>query len=186
MVYIGIINPDEEELTLKERRPDPIEGGMKEVLIGNYPVNGSPLEPGLRMRSLDINEDGLPVFEMEADDIGGFGEEANDEFWNRVEDELGITFQAGEVGLNENMSAADNYRGFLSFLYEEGHLTEDDLPVKRQNARSRYLVNSEPQHISGEMSRPEELDDGIYFETNLSSGDIKRNIRVLAELLVED
>lgn len=186
MVYIGIIDPDEEVLTLKERRPDPIEGGMKEVLIGDYPINGNPLEPGLMVQSIDINEDGLPFFEMEAGDIGGFGEEATNEFWNAVEDNLGITFQAGEVNLNEGMSAADNYRAFLSLLYNQGYLTDDDLPVKRQNARSRYLINSEPQHISGEMSRPEELDDGIYFETNLSANDIKRNIRVLVEQLVED
>lgn len=186
MVYIGIIDSDEEVLTLKERRPDPIEGGMKEVLIGDYPIDGNPLEPGLMVQSIGINEDGLPFFEMEASDIGGIGEEATNEFWDKVEDNLGITFQAGEVNLNGTISAAENYRRFLSFLYEQGHLTENDLPVKRQNARSRYLVNSEPRHISGEMSRPEELDDGIYFETNLGSGGIKRNIRVLAKQLVEE
>ena len=185
-MYIGTIDPDEEVLTLKQRLHDPIEGGKTEVLIGQYPINGNTLSTVLRMRRLDINEDGLPVIEMEADDIEEFGEEPHDEFWNEVEEELGITSQAGEVELNENMSAADNYRSFLTFLYEREYLAEEDLPLKRPNARSRYLVNNEPRHMNDEMARPEEIVDGIYIETNFSANDIRRNISVLAELLVDE
>lgn len=185
-MYIGTIDSNEEVLTIKERRPDPIEGGTKEVLIGTYPITGNTVPTGLRIRSLDINEDGLPAIEMEADGDERLGEGPHAEFWNEVEEEVGITTQAGEVELNGNMSAADNYRTFLRFLHEQGYLTEDDLPLKRQNARSRYLVNSEPRHMDGEMSRPEEIDDGIFVETNLSVDDIRRNISVLVEQLVEN
>lgn len=184
MKHIGLIDPHERTLTLKEERPDPFDRGeMREVVINTYPLD-EPLEASPPLYSIGLDDEGRVRIEMEFDDLEGFDRRPNEEFWSDVEDKLGITFRDGEVKLNDNKSAANNYRDFLTFLYERAYLTEDDLPVRRPSARSRYLVNHEPKHESGEMSRSYEVAEGIYVETNLSSNDVKRNISELVEQLV--
>jgi hypothetical protein len=183
-MYHATIDPDARTLTLTERRPDPIVGGEREVTINTYQLNGSPLETDLVTRSISLDEDGTIRLELEADDLT---ELANPRasFWDEVSTALGIEYRHGEVRLNDEKSAAQNYRDFVRFLTDRDHLTTEDLPLALPSATNRYIVNNEPYHQDGsEMTREEEVAEGVYIDVNASADTIRRHIKTLAEQLV--
>lgn len=183
-MYHAIIDPDARTLTLTERRPDPIAGGEREVTINTYQLNGSPLETDLLTRSISLDEDGNIRLDLEADDLTDLAS-PRASFWDEVAATLGIEYRHGEVRLNDEKSAAQNYRDFVHFLAERDYLTPEELPLALPSATNRFIVNSEPYHQDGsEMTRDEEVAEGIYIDVNASADTIRRHIKTLAEQLV--
>lgn len=102
------------------------------------------------------------------------------DFWKEVEQKTGIAKQGDEIVLREDSSAADQFRDFVSFLFEEGYIGETSIPI--EYGRKRYLLNHEPQNQEGgKMKRPFEVQDGVYLEVNFSVQNIKQNIKYLGE-----
>ena len=183
-MYHATIDPNTRTLTLTERRPDPIAGGEREVTINTYQLNGSPLETDLLTRSISLDEDGTVRLELEADDLTDLAS-PRASFWDEVATSLGIEYRHGEVRLNDEKSAAQNYRDFVRFLTERDHLTTEDLPLALPSATNRYIVNNEPHHQDGsEITREEEVAEGVYIDVNASADTIRRHIKALAEQLV--
>ena len=103
-----------------------------------------------------------------------------DNFWEEVEQKTGITKQGDEIVLREDGSGAEQLRDFVTFLFEEGYLGTDDLPI--EYGHKRYLLNHEPRNKEGgEMKRPFEVREGVYLEMNFSIQTIKQNIKFLGE-----
>lgn len=183
-MYHATIDPDARTLTLTERRPDPIAGGEREVTINTYQLNGSPLETDLLTRSISLDEDGTVRLELEADDLTDLANPRAG-LWDEVAATLGIEYRRGEVRLNDEKSAAQNYRDFVRFLAERDYLTSEDLPLALPSATNRFIVNNEPYHQDGsEMRREEEVVEGVYIDVNASADTIRRHIKTLAEQLV--
>jgi hypothetical protein len=183
-MYHATIDPDARTLTLTENRPDPIAGGTQEVTINTYQLNGSPLETDFLTRSISLGEDGKIHLELEADDVTDFGRQRAD-FWNEVQASLGIEYRHGDVRLNDEKSAAQNYRDFVRFLVEGGYLTTEDMPLALPSATNRFIVNNAPYHQDGsEMRRKEEVAEDVYIDVNASADTIRRHIEALAEELV--
>lgn len=184
MKYHATIDPDARTLTLTERRPDPIAGGKREVTINTYQLNGGPLEADLLTRSISLDEDGTVRLELEADDLADLAS-LRAGFWDEVADTLGIAYRHGEVRLNDEKSAAQNYRDFVRFLAERNYLSSEDLPLALPSATNRFIVNNDPYHQDGsEMARDEEVAEGVYIDVNASADTIRRHIEALVEQLV--
>jgi hypothetical protein len=106
--------------------------------------------------------------------------EEGGDFWERVEEETGITKQDGGVSLSGDKNAKNNLVAFVRFLIKHGYLTEDDLPVK--SGWKRYLINTEPVNQQGDaMTQEEEVVEGVFLETKFSRKDIQKHIVELAE-----
>lgn len=104
----------------------------------------------------------------------------SDDFWEEVEQKTGIIKQGDEVILRDDISGAKQFRNFVTFLFEEGYLEADDIPI--EYGRKRYLLNQEPRNQEGgKMKRPFEVRDEIYLEVNFSIQNIKQNILNLGE-----
>ncbi|WP_148416551.1 hypothetical protein [Haloferax sp. KTX1] len=183
-MYHATIDPDARTLTLTERRPDPITGEEREVTINTYQLNGSPLETDFVTRSISESEDGKIHLELEADAITDLASPRAD-FWDEVAATLGIEYRHGNVRLNDEKSAAQNYRDFVRFLAERDYLTTEDLPIALPSATNRYIVNNAPYHQDGsEMTREEEVAEDVYIDVNASADTIGRHIKALSEQLV--
>jgi hypothetical protein len=180
ILYIG-----SDGATLKEKRPDPFANNeQKEVTISEYGLEDFPLNSSMELKSIDIENNKVRLdIELEPERFDN-DTKLKGEFWKAVENELDIEKKGEEILLSQDRNATANYRLFLDFLRDNGYLIEEQLPLQLQNARNRYLINTNKLHMGGQsMSDPYRVDDNIFAETNFDSGDIKRNIRVLGERL---
>lgn len=183
-MYHATIDPDARTLTLTERRPDPIAGGEREVTINTYQLNGSSLEADFLTRSISLSEDGKIHLDIEADEMTDLASPHAD-FWDEVATTLAIEYRHGAVRLNDEKSAAQNYRDFVRFLAERDYLTSEDLPLALPSATNRFIVNNAPYHQDGsEMTREEEVAEDVYIDVNASADTIRRHIKALSEQLV--
>ena len=182
-MYHATIDPNARTLTLTERRPDPIAGGQREVTINTYQLNGSPLEADFLTRSVSLSEDGKVHLELEADELVDL-DTPRAGFWDEVAATLGIEYRHGDIRLNDEKSAAQNYRDFVRFLAEHDYLSTEDLPLALPSATNRFIVNNAPYHQDGsEMTREEEVAEDVYIDVNASADTIKRHIKALSEQL---
>jgi hypothetical protein len=112
------------------------------------------------------------------------GNRTTRDFWEHVDQEIGISKRDGEISLSGDKSAKSNLIAFVQFLVENNYLTEDDLPVN--SGWKRNLVHTEPVHQQGDkMTQPEPVDDGIFVETKYSRADIQKHISELTKRFVE-
>lgn len=118
----------------------------------------------------EVGEDGPSV--VGADDA--------DEFWADVERETGIRKTGESVELTEEGPATADYVNFIQFLFENGYLSRDDLPI--ESGRTRYILNTDNRHRNGtEMYNPKEVVDGVFLETHQNTDDKRRRIQQLGE-----
>ena len=102
----------------------------------------------------------------------------DDEFRNTIEERTGIVISEDSIELPGSQAATESLADFARFLFEEGYLSESDLPV--EGGWYRYLLNTEPVHSDGEeMRRDVEILSGVFPERNYSMEGIKRKIRKL-------
>lgn len=104
------------------------------------------------------------------------------DFHRKLEKETGIKIDEESIDLPEEQTATDSFADYVRLLFEEGYLSEDDLPI--ESGWTRYLLNTEPIHTGGtEMTRPKEVLPGIFLERNYNKQDIKRKMRFLHRLV---
>jgi len=105
-------------------------------------------------------------------------------FHRKLEKETGISMDEESIDLPEEQTATDSLADYVKFLFEEGYLSKDDLPI--ESGWTRYLLNTEPVHTEGnEMTRPKEVLPGIFLERNYNKKGIIRKMRFLHRF-VED
>ena len=100
----------------------------------------------------------------------------------RLESEVGITFEDGQIEPNESLSGAENLRRFVTFLYENDFLADEDIPYAMGS--TRFLLNTEPVHKDPENEMKDEFEvaSGVWLEQNMSN---ERKWRVMADLAEE-
>lgn len=112
------------------------------------------------------------------------GNRTTRDFWEHVDEEIGISKRDGEISLNGNRTGKDNLATFVQFLIENEYLTESDLPI--ETGWKRYLINTEAKNQQGsQMTEPVEITDGVFVETKFSKKKIRENIAKLAKQFVE-
>lgn len=118
---------------------------------------------------------------IESDAMGVPEIEPSGTFWSEVEAETGIVKQGSVVVFPESKTATQCFTDFVDFLFEQGNLDADDVPI--DSGQKRYLINHEPVDKEGdEMYNPKEIGNGFYLETNYSRNDIKQRILELSEI----
>lgn len=106
----------------------------------------------------------------------------DEEFWKTVKKGTGVVIKEDSVKLPEDQTATESLSDFARFLFEEGYLSESDLPI--ESGWSRYLLNTEPTHSDGEeMRRDVEILSGVFLERNYNREGIKRKIQQLHRLI---
>lgn len=188
---------DREKITVKQEQSALLREGTKTV-TETYDWNTFPEDVVMRVTGVEpvfkddengsLREIRLSVSELESGETGESGEVTNPEertenadgFWERVEQETGITLHNNRVSLNGNKAAKANLVEFTGFMIDEGYVRKKDVPV--EIGYKRYLINTEPVNKHGEpMNLSEEVRDGFYLETKFSREKIRQRIEELAE-----
>ena len=178
-----------EGVTVQEERETPLSEDTKTVTIDELEWDSFSMDLLMEVTSVEpvpsendetaLSELRFTVSRLERSSSDTDTEEEGD-FWERVEEETGITKQEGEVSLSGDKNAKNNLVAFVRFLIEHGYLTEDNLPVK--SGWKRYLINTEPVNQQDDkMTQEEEVVEGIFLETKFSRKDIQKHIAELAE-----
>lgn len=114
---------------------------------------------------------------------GTAGSSGGDRIRNLWEEEAGVRRQQdGDVVFKErDFSAAERLRRVVGIAVDEGVIQRQELPYFA-GGRTRCLINDEPVHPSGdEMTRGQEVRDGVFVECNLSKQQIHEKIRNIVE-----
>jgi hypothetical protein len=110
--------------------------------------------------------------------------ERTEPFWDEIERTIGIIRTEDSIELADDRSAKDNYVMFVSYLFEEGYLSRDDLPFG--TGRKRYILNSEKKHKYGDdMYNPEEIVADVFLETHNNTEFKKRQIMKIGKMVRE-
>lgn len=105
--------------------------------------------------------------------------EPTEGFWEQAEQNSLVSYDDNEVVFHGE-TARGSFLSFVQFLFDEGHLSANDLPLKF--GRTRYLLNSEPIHSNGdEMRNPKQLNNDVYVETHNSANGLKNQVEKLVE-----
>lgn len=191
-----VVTFDKEGVTVFEQRESPLSEEPREVKIDeldwdSFPIDSITMEVTSIEPVLSENNQGalselrFEVARLERTEEpekrpGKAVAGTENEFWEEVKRTTGIMRRDGEIALNGDKSAKDNLVDFVEFLFDEGYLSADELPIK--SGYKWYLINTERQHQNGEpMFQEEKVTDGIYVETKYSRNDIKKKIQELAE-----
>jgi hypothetical protein len=105
----------------------------------------------------------------------------------QLEEETGTSYDREDrsITFTNPKNDTQHFVDTVSFLFEEGYVTKDDLPYVPGSGIKRYLLNTSGTHKDGkEMIRPREIAEGIYLETNHDSKSKKRHLRYLIEDIV--
>jgi hypothetical protein len=163
------------------------EVSVDDMPIENITINGiTRIEeasgengPLIRMQYEEVDYDGPDNVEQQDDEPN---------FFERLENDVGIRFDesAGEFIFNEDIKDKENLVGFIRILFEDGHMTMDDLPYQTKYARDAYLINSEPVDQKGEpMERTGEPRDGVYVATHYARDSKKKYMKQLVNDFVK-
>lgn len=86
-----------------------------------------------------------------------------------AKDGLSYEIESCSLRFTGEKNDTEHFIAFVKFLFDGGHVTEDDLPYV-SSGKIRYLLNVEPIHQDGrEMTRPVEVYSGVFLETNHDS-----------------
>jgi hypothetical protein len=99
------------------------------------------------------------------------------EFIEQIKQATGVAYDIDEdtASYTATKNDTDHFIDFVVFLFDEGRITQDDLPYVPGYGKIRYLLNDNPVHQDGrDMSRPEKITENVYLETNHDSHSKKR------------
>jgi hypothetical protein len=183
---------DADGLKLKTKEEDPFHGGMTENVTSKVDWDQFPLRnisiKGLSEIDAEFDEDGntLKSVKFQVQEIRR-EEPENDNFFQKLEEETGISFNESskEFEFNEHESDKQNFVNFVAFLFEGDYIDKDDLPYATDSQKTAYLINTEPVDKKGErMERTGEPVDGVYVPTHYAKRYKKNYMRILVNEFV--
>ena len=90
----------------------------------------------------------------------------------QIEQETGVYYdiENNTVSYTAEKNDTSHFVDFIEYLFDEGYITKEDIPYTPGYGKIRYLLNSNKSHQDGrEMTRPENVSEGVYLETNHDS-----------------
>ncbi|MCF2164800.1 MULTISPECIES: hypothetical protein [Halobacterium] len=176
---------EQESIMGNETVPTPID----EIPLDELPISDIKIDGITRIEA--VEKDDGQVLRMEFDEAEYQGETSDNgadkkspgDFFERLENKTGITHDGGEFNFNSARSDKGNFIDFIDFLFEDGHISKDDLPYSTKYAHKAYLLNTEPIDQEGEqMKRSEQPVEGVYVPTYYG----KQQKKEYMETLVND
>lgn len=189
-----IVEFTEEGVTVKERYQKRFTDTEKEVEVENVGWDDFP-EGDMMMVVTRVKphfnerEDSslhMLRFETEKLELNQSNEiSTTEDIWAEIEENLGISKTNDNIELNDSWGGKENLIKLSSFLFENGYLTKDDLPLAPPQAWKRYLLNTEPVHQDGDQMTKyrEEVEEGVYLETNHDNKSLRNQIRFLGDFV---
>lgn len=113
-------------------------------------------------------------------------DEKFEKFQEGLKKETGMeVFYGGGVKFNEELSNNENFEKFISFLFDEDYLSEDDLPIFMPDAKKNFIVNNNKQTDGGgrmDHAGPIETEERtIYYNPKDPLGQKREHIWYLVE-----
>lgn len=147
----------------------PVPTTIDEIPLEKLPIENIKIDGISRIEAAHGDDGQILRMEFDTAEYEGGPQTEDDgdrDFFERLEDETGIKFKDGEFVFNDALSDKENFVQFVRFLFEEGHITKDDLPYQTKYARKAYLINTEPTDQDGDpMERTGEPVNGVYVPT---------------------
>ena len=97
---------------------------------------------------------------------------------NKGSKPMRIRFPTGDMSATPYW--ADLTAAVVEWLMVEGHLTPNDLPIRRANA-TRYIVSHSPTHPTGTSFKNSRRVQSVFIEMNYSAKDQVHNTRAIIE-----
>jgi hypothetical protein len=93
-----------------------------------------------------------------------------------IEEQTGVLYDPDEetISFSGSGNGTDHFVSLFEYLVNSGFISKSDLPFSAKRAQNRYILNTEPSHKDRQMIRPNEVDEGIYLETNHDNKSKKR------------
>lgn len=164
----------------------------EEISVDEMPLDNIIINGVTNIESVD--EDSGPFIRMKYEEVEytaseeGESEQDYMSFYEKLEAETGIRFDdtSKEFIFSDSKSDKENFVNFVRVLFEEGHMTKDDLPYQTKYARSAYLINTEPVDQNGdEMERTGEPVEGVYVATHYAQDQKKKYMKQLVNDFVK-
>lgn len=141
------------------------------IEIDQLPVDNIEINGVSRIEA--VKNDNGKIVRLEFDDAQYTGhsekeEDIEGDFWARLKQETHVQFdrRKNQFEFDDSVSDKENFCSFVRFLFDEGHITKNDLPYQTKYARSSYLLNTAPVNEDGsDMSRAVEILDGVHLAT---------------------
>ncbi|MCU4719517.1 hypothetical protein [Halapricum hydrolyticum] len=124
----------------------------------------------------------------ESEEIQMGDEIAVPNYWNSIQEETGIQYDPSTetVKFPEDKTLTEIFSDFIRFLFSNGHMAKSDLPWATPNARTNYVLNSQPVHKDGEEMDAVEVIDGVFFDKKIPRNQRKRHVQRLVEEFVKE
>lgn len=165
-----------------EESKDDLAGQITDILTSEV---GDVISQEAQTESKEMIDRLIQELERQTEKIETKSSSDQNDFWKVVEERTGIVRTEDSVKLPDGSTATDDYVNFVRFLFDENHITTDDLPI--ESGRIRYILNTEEVHKNGsEMYNPKEPVDGVFLETHQNTEDKKRRITQLGERFGKD
>ncbi|WP_336357580.1 hypothetical protein [Haloarcula sp. CGMCC 1.6347] len=163
----------------------------EEVPVDEMPIDNITINGVSNIESID--DDSGQLIRMKYDEVeyttsGDDKPEDERSFFEKLENETGIAFDdtSQEFIFSENKTGKKNFIDFMRVLFEQGHMTKDDLPYQTKYARNAYLLNTEPVDQKGEqMKRTGEPVEGVYVATHYAEDQKKKYMKQLVNDFVK-
>lgn len=101
---------------------------------------------------------------------------SNSSIISSIEEQTGVLYDPDEetISFSGSGNSTDHFVSLFEYLVNNGFISKSDLPFSAKRAQTRYILNTEPSHEDHQMIRPNEVDEGIYLETNHDNKSKKR------------
>lgn len=163
----------------------------EEVPVDEMPIDNIVINGVTDIESVD--DDSGTLIRMKYEDVEYTApenqESENDmSFYEKLEDKTEIRFDdsSREFIFSDSKSDKENFVDFMRVLFEEGHMTKEDLPYQTKYARNAYLLNTKPVDQKGdEMERAGEPIEGVYVATHYALDQKKKYMKQLVNDFVK-
>lgn len=110
------------------------------------------------------------------------------DYWKTVQEETDIQYDPSteEVEFPEDKQLTDVFSNFVQFLFNNGYMAESDLPWTTPNARTNYVLNTEPVHKNDERMDAVEPVKGVFFDRKIPRVQRERHVKRLVEEFVKE
>lgn len=168
---------EQESIMSNEKTLTPID----EVPVDEMPIENIVIDGITHIEAVD-DESG-PLIRMQYEDAEYTGPDIDEgkgagmDFFEKVEADTGIRFDESkkEFIFNDNKTDKENFVDFIRVLFEDDHMSAEDLPYQTKYARNAYLINTEPvDQVGDPMERTGEPVEGVYVATHYGK-DQKKN-----------
>ncbi len=164
----------------------------EEVPVDDMPIDNIIINGITNIESVD-DESG-PLIRMKYDEVeytdNSSGDDEDDEirFFEKVESEAGIEFDRSsqELIFGDDRTDKENFVNFIRVLFEDGHMTKEDLPYQTKYARDAYLINTKPEDQNGDpMERVGEPVEGVFVATHYGQQQKRNYLKQLVNEFVK-